>query len=65
MRIIKQGVLPRDVFVGTCRYCKAEIEADRNELAGKIETCPREHYSFSHVECPCCKKQMTLYPNAK
>ena len=51
-------------WAGHCRQCKAEFEAQRDEI--NVNRCPREGYEFAHKECPECGAKsgcaVILYP---
>ena len=54
MKITKKGTLPSErVWVGTCRSCKSEAEAQESEMT-HITDDPRERTSFSWEKCPVC-----------
>lgn len=55
MRIIKPGKPPRDAvkWRGTCRACRAEVEAHCYEITHEIVDY-REGGSFSWEVCPSC-----------
>jgi hypothetical protein len=54
MKITKNGVPASErVWVGTCRSCKSEAEAQESEMT-HITYDPRERISFSWEKCPVC-----------
>ena len=54
MKITKKGVPAIErVWVGTCRNCKSEAEAQESEMT-HITFDMREDCSFSWEKCPVC-----------
>ena len=53
IRIIKQGELNKDIKKFTCKYCKAEFEADSESY----DFCFTSYNDAYYVtNCPCCKR---------
>ena len=53
IRIIKQGKLNEDIKKFTCKYCKAEFEAD-SESYDLVRVPYGDLYYITN--CPCCKR---------
>ena len=51
IRIIKQGELNKDIKKLTCKYCKAEFEADSKDFEVVFTPYNDLYYVIS---CPCC-----------
>jgi RNase P subunit RPR2 len=51
IRIIKQGELNKDIKKFTCKYCKAEFEADSEDF--KVVFTPYNDLYYV-ISCPCC-----------
>ena len=51
IRIIKQGELNKDIKKFTCKYCKAEFEADSEEF--EVVFTPYNDLYYK-INCPCC-----------
>ena len=53
IRIIKQGELNKDIKKFTCKYCKAEFEADSESYDVSFTPYGDMYYV---INCPCCKR---------
>ena len=54
MKITKKGTLPSErVWLGTCRSCKSEAEAQESEMT-HVGYDIREGSSYSWEKCPVC-----------
>ena len=53
IRIIKQGELNKDIKKLTCKYCKAEFEADSEDF--EVVFTPYNDMYYV-INCPCCKR---------
>ena len=51
IRIIKQGELNKDIKKFTCKYCKAEFEADSESYDVAFTPYNDMYYV---INCPCC-----------
>lgn len=51
IRIIKQGELNKDIKKFTCKYCKAEFEADSEDF--EVIFTPHNDMYYM-INCPCC-----------
>ena len=51
IRIIKQGELNKDIKKFTCKYCKAEFEADSESY--DVSFTPYNDIYYM-INCPCC-----------
>ena len=59
MKIIKKGTPPdKEIFRGTCHYCKTEVEFERGE--GTYRSCQKDG-DWCEVKCPVCKNVIYGY----
>jgi len=59
IRVVKPGVLPQErLYDGTCSYCKAILEAAREDLQEVTAGGEEAH----QARCPTCKTVVTFYP---
>lgn len=58
MKIIKQGVPKVKVVEITCKGCDSILEYDAKDI--KRETDPRDNSTDYWIDCPVCKKQITV-----
>lgn len=60
MKITKNGLLNKTVWVGACTQCGSEAEAFQDELK-YITYDQRDGSSFSWEVCPVCKRKNMLF----
>lgn len=62
MRIIKEGVTPKQLKRRTCDYCGTIFEIEKHELIATSQLgIIYDGLPSYHIDCPLCKK--TIYFN--
>ncbi len=59
MKILKEGTLKEEAYIGTCKACGCEFEFGPSD--GKHVSGPREDDSGYEVKCPQCKERVFVY----
>jgi hypothetical protein len=61
MKILKEGTLPPEpMHQGTCGHCGTIFEF--LEYEGKVWTNPDTQAQHININCPLCKRTVTIYP---
>jgi uncharacterized protein YlaI len=61
MKVIVRNELKKQLFIAKCSVCDSVTLFDRDELRS-VESDFREHYEYSHVNCPVCDHRDVAYP---
>lgn len=59
MKIIKEGVIPKELMRITCKNCQTVFEFEKYETIRRFE--PTKDGYFKEINCPLCRQ--TVYFN--
>jgi hypothetical protein len=60
VKFIKRNDLPPYVYQGICSWCNSELEAEAEEVQGKVWDA-KECNMFGNIDCPVCDTKLFVY----